>query len=490
MKMYLTVTSPLANSCPLQNSTLAGCSILSTSSPADWWWQHTALGDNDLFKDIYSAGFDYLLCSLATRGFVAVSVKSGVSADERALIIRLHLRWLVEKVTVTVGIKGISTKPLVLIGHSEAGGSVVKVASQISSGQSPKNSKGEKIYTGVEAVIGIAPGGPNNPELGDPFAQNYLAFANSHDADLGVGPNGGVANIENAVALNRHLIYIQGGFHTGWCDPSYPLSAAYYPKEPLFDEATRIRPETQNLVLKTYIGLFLEGVIGKNLAAMRVFRGGMQPTLKSSDPQVVDDIKKRLLVFPYFVPYFAPTGLLASKVQYIFEDFIDDPPTFGQAKDVGTQNFQLAAAYRLRWNLKFQKKPRIIVLLDPVNALSVFSNQPTDSIFLEFDGVQNCHVLANLFGPIIGPTITLLHKNGGRFSCPPIPIPPSREIITTLAPDFKDRTRTVLSTLRVPLGSFGISASTLSEIFAVEVEFKNASVVRDILMGPMRVVLE
>lgn len=307
---------------------------------------HGSLGNNVKHANIYSRGFDYLLCSLASKGFVAVSIKSVPSTEERARIMRLHLRWLAEKVTVAVGIKGITSKPLVLIGQSEAGGSTVRVASQISSGKGPRNGQGAQLYTKVAAVIGLNPGGANDDELQTSFADAYLAFSGSNDGDPGVGPGGGVLNVDNAISINRYLIYIHGGFHTGWCDPLYPESAAYYKGEYSIDPANRILPETQNLVFKTYIGLFLEGLLKGDLAAMRVFRGGEQPILQSGNSLVIDDIKKRLRVCPMSAEF---SQFLAPPNNYVFFKFLDDVPKFGAAKDVGTLSFQREKVYRLRW---------------------------------------------------------------------------------------------------------------------------------------------
>ena len=112
------------------------------------------------------------------------------------------------------------------------------------------------------------------------------------------------------------------------------------------DPTNRILPETQNLVFKTYIGLFLEGLLKGDLAAMRVFRGGEQPILQSGNSLVIDDIKKRLRVCPMSAEF---SQFLAPPNNYVFFKFLDDVPKFGAAKDVGTLSFQREKVYRLRW---------------------------------------------------------------------------------------------------------------------------------------------
>ena len=325
----------------------------------------------DGWDKTYQYTMDRIGRMLAGFGFICISVQpralnGNFAAGTKGSLLR-HLDNALKTLPF------VASKPIALIGHSQAGGPTVDAALDVQEGLVAGVSK-------ISAVIGLAPtaiAGVDSVSL----ATSYLCLQGASDGDSPPPADMEPAEIRGLVAYNqvsrcsRFFMWMFYCNHRQYLKRNPALPATLQETWPDNFPTTadeKIGLPAQNIAAQQYITMFLLWkLLGKNEYGP-VFTGGKYVDLDNPDEKIRTDLQKYLKVFPRFDVYrpkllsLMPSG---AKFQGMKQGGIpisnDNPAVFGPLNSMGDPSLSTDSTngFVVEWDHSWSKSPRVEITI-------------------------------------------------------------------------------------------------------------------------------
>lgn len=314
-------------------------------------------GGGKFQKDLFKAGWEYLLPCLASNGFIAVAIRSTTSIEKRVTQLKGNINFLVKKIKEEHKID-ITTKPLALVGASEAGTSAAIVA----------NNMAGLPFTSCMAVVGLAP--TYHPEsYGSSFTPNFLALVGTHDGEVTDDRGGKMFDHVTKASFRCH-VWIHGATHHQFMVSG--LKDSSFAENPLYPKVkTAIARDTQVIVAKNYITMFLLWRLAGQKVFEPLFLGDAELNV-AADPASNDTVKNdvtsgRLQMRPrYRRNTEDPQMVCMANECYVFNNFLvglaETPnPSFKPLNSFSSDIVCAADGFNVQWVRSLKPSPSITI---------------------------------------------------------------------------------------------------------------------------------
>lgn len=426
---------------------------------------HGKLGSQPGVDDAYQTVWDDLAEGLVNNDFIVASIRHTKSSntEHARLAFQLHIKFLLENKGVSLKLLG---KPVVLIGHSEGALAAILAGSDIAA------QKLAPLVTSVRAIVALAP--PWQPGLVVPNAANsLLVMQGTHDGDTGTIGATSVLAYNNTLVPFKSFAWLFGANHVRMLDRANQLDSIIL--APDFPSA--IDGDTQRLIVQNYTVGFLKWQCSNEQVFRPVFIGdGRFAWNQSPNPKVQGDLMAgRLRVFSRYDQQASP---LTSAEQIVFNKFaqngvpIDDkhPAKFAPLVEftlgkTGQLSPESTKGFLVEWNRLIKANPMIVI---PCSKDVMVKNPK----FIEFQAVL-AHDMVNIISGLLLPTFLVRKLEQIFVSSDNVNViiaPPLKMITPMVSP----LTRSILSTIRVPIASWGIKPPQVPDIVSLVLDFQGS----------------
>ncbi len=403
----------------------------------------------------YKTYFAYLGNCLAANGFLVAGIAHGQGSNTAADEIIANVVFLQEHAKK----HGAFGKPLALIGQSEGGNGA------IIAGQRIRDLEIAQFYSRVEAIVALAPSikldTSHDVKLTRHSTSALLTLQGTHDLDQPIGGESLMHHLWSLASF-RCFGWIHGANHSNFLQAGTLDGATGVEKGPNFGVG-KIAAQTQWLITQNYATMFLLWRLGKQAEFKDIFVGTRIVDWKANgDSAVQADINMgEIRILPrYDTAGRVLLGPLPSAVKFTGFSTISK---YAPLNSLGIFSLikDFTSGFVVTWNRKpFTPPPRIAVACDP--SLLTF-------VAIEFEAILLAEHTLNAKLPMaITVHASLVHADGVSLFAPGL-IEPS------LTVDAEKRgnslSRSMLSTVKIPIGHFGLTVAQLSKVHTFRLSF-------------------
>lgn len=440
-------------------------------------------GKNDFISTTaFETVWNYLGNCLAANGFLVASIRhfkdgSGTAADRFINNLKFLMKGLVQK-------HGALGKPLALLGQSEGAMGAIRAGQRISDGEIAQ------LFSKVDAVVALAPSISANEPIPDfsESALSMLVLQGTHDGD---SPAGGVSLLHylSSAAQLKSFCWIFGGSHANFLQGAADKDA-FIVKQGGFGLRV-INPKTQWLITQNYVGMFLLWRLAGQKAFKGLFVGEAAVTWKAGVEKAIqsDLDNEKVRIEPRYDTRRGsfPLSAKSAPAAVHFSGF----STVSTFKPLQILNTSLphedTSGFIATWQTEpGDPPPRISVDCDNISTLA------KSYAAIEFQAVLVANSALNDLAPPPSPILvsaSAVHANGFSKSVQ-ILIEPSLFVPALLASDMSNVSRSMLSTVRIPVLLFGLSDGQLKTVKTFRLVFHTAPTEGAIAITGFRAALE
>ncbi len=419
------------------------------------------------FPDFFDLGWEYLMKSLASCGFIAVAGNFGAAEEavsRRDRIIR-HLKQIRKKIQE----KGVNPagQPIVLVGHSKGGEAVTLAAAEVLKG------KASPEFLSVAGIVALAPTRETFSNVTALPSTKLLVLQGALDGDTDDGQ--GVATLDiywkRALVENQgfqpiqSLFWIHGGTHGGFADNAYREATGiqlWETDKKTFSEIPKyLSPLTQNFITGALVSGFVRTILFNDPIPRKWFYGNELPLFTHSNKLIQAELLTKMRLFPLRMT--PPDDILceistcpvSGGLTFLTLSAPALIPRFAHRRNV----------YRLGWDLSKNSLPFISFPVKKLPASLV-------NLHVEFDATQ----LLGAAGDMI---VQVAVTGGGlsNFVQMQVAFP---QVCTV-----KEATNVVLGTIRVPVSLFP-AIKSVSDVKGVLISFAKSSPKEELVISAPR----
>lgn len=406
------------------------------------------LNNDDSKNEAFLVVFESLARCLAANGFVVVSMRHLIDGGEAAALNFIHhLKYILTDPDKKFAKFQLAGRPIGLVGVSEGATGAILAAGKIRSGALGN------LLDSVPAVVALAP--TNDLGGSTESATAVLIMQGTHDGDTPQGAQSMLVYEKIAVG-SKFFLWLHGASHVGFLEGlDFAGDFLIFPDSP-GDTKLRIDSTTQRFVTKNYVAMFLLWRLSAQNIFKPIFVGDSRVDWVAPTKVIQDDLALRFRGLPlYDTLTSASLGLLPQSLipTSFFQTFSpigpNNPLSF---KPLNLGHFSCKShsipGVVIEWNKAWDPTPPLLRMKCDPKILTLFP------VAIEFQAILVQESFLNV--PSQQALISVRLQSGTQTSLNVAAlIEPTAKLNLKNKADGVNVTRSILSTVRIPLTKFG-----------------------------------